>query len=35
MGYAERMRQAVAQASGRPVLLSNRMVAQTLAQILE
>ncbi|MBB1626601.1 AroM family protein [Achromobacter sp. UMC71] len=35
MGYAERMRQAVAAASGRPVLLSNRLVAQTLAQILE
>ena len=35
MGYAERMRQAVAQASGRPVLLSNRLVAQALAQILE
>ncbi|MFD4840640.1 AroM family protein [Achromobacter sp. NPDC058515] len=35
MGYAERMRQAVAQASGRPVLLSNRMVAQALAQVLE
>lgn len=34
MGYAERMRQAVARASGRPVLLSNRLVAQTLAQIL-
>lgn len=34
MGYAERMRAAVAQASGRPVLLSNRLVAQTLAQIL-
>ena len=35
MGYAERMRQAVAQASGRPVLLSNRLVAQTLSQLLE
>ena len=35
MGYAERMRQAVAQASGRPVLLSNRVVAQMLVQILE
>lgn len=35
MGYAECMRQAVAQASGRPVLLSNRVVAQMLAQILE
>ncbi|MDQ8032363.1 MAG: AroM family protein [Bordetella sp.] len=35
MGYAERMRRATAQASGRPVLLSNRMVAQSLAQILE
>ncbi|WMD21348.1 AroM family protein [Achromobacter seleniivolatilans] len=35
MGYAERMRQAVAQASGRPVLLSNRVVAQALAQLLE
>ncbi|GFN28558.1 hypothetical protein ADE_42560 [Achromobacter denitrificans] len=35
MGYAERMRAAVAQAAGRPVLLSNRMVARTLAQILE
>ncbi|MNT85827.1 hypothetical protein D3C72_2260390 [compost metagenome] len=35
MGYAEHMRQAVARASGRPVLLSNRMVAQALAQILE
>lgn len=34
MGYAERMRQAVATASGRPVLLSNRLVAQTLAQLL-
>jgi protein AroM len=29
------MRDAVAQASGRPVLLSNRLVAQALAQILE
>ncbi|WP_312997452.1 AroM family protein [Achromobacter animicus] len=35
MGYAQSMRQAVAQASGRPVLLSNRLVAQALAQILE
>ncbi|CAB3663966.1 AroM family protein [Achromobacter marplatensis] len=35
MGYAERMRQAVAQASGRPVLLSNRLVAQALSQLLE
>ncbi len=35
MGYAQRMRDAVAQASGRPVLLSNRLVAQALAQILE
>ncbi|CAB3640944.1 AroM family protein [Achromobacter pestifer] len=35
MGYADRMRQAVAQASGRPVLLSNRLVAQALAQLLE
>ncbi|MNK36795.1 hypothetical protein D3C87_553510 [compost metagenome] len=35
MGYADGMRQAVARASGRPVLLSNRMVAQSLAQILE
>lgn len=35
MGYAARMRAAVAQASGRPVLLSNRLVAQALSQILE
>lgn len=35
MGYAARMREAVAQASGRPVLLSNRLVAQALSQILE
>jgi len=35
MGYAQRMRQAVAEASGRPVLLSNRLVAQALAQLLE
>lgn len=35
MGYAQSMREAVAAASGRPVLLSNRMVAQALAQILE
>ncbi|WP_251863393.1 AroM family protein [Achromobacter sp. Marseille-Q4962] len=35
MGYAERMRSAVAQASGRPTLLSNRMVAAALAQILD
>lgn len=35
MGYAERMRVATQEAAGRPVLLSNRMVAQTLAQILE
>lgn len=35
MGYAERMRRATAAASGRPVLLSNRMVAQALSQILE
>ncbi|WP_315139411.1 AroM family protein [Achromobacter marplatensis] len=35
MGYVERMRQAVAQASGRPVLLSNRLVAQALSQLLE
>lgn len=35
MGYAQHMRQIVAQASGRPVLLSNRLVAQALAQILE
>lgn len=35
MGYAQSMRQTVAQASGRPVLLSNRLVAQALAQILE
>lgn len=35
MGYASWMREAVAQASGRPVLLSNRLVAQSLAQLLE
>ena len=35
MGYAARMRAAVAQASGRPVLLSNRLIAQALSQILE
>ena len=35
MGYAERMRRAAQEAAGRPVLLSNRMVAQALAQILE
>lgn len=35
MGYASWMRAAVAQASGRPVLLSNRLVAQSLAQLLE
>jgi len=35
MGYSQRMRDAVAQASGRPVLLSNRIVAQALSQLLE
>lgn len=35
MGYATWMRQAVAQASGRPVLLSNQLVAQALSQLLE
>lgn len=35
MGYAARMRERVAQASGRPVLLSNRLVAQALSQLLE
>ena len=35
MGYAQHMRQTVARASGRPVLLSNRLVAQALAHILE
>lgn len=35
MGYAARMREAVAQASGRPVLLSNRLVAQALSQLFE
>ncbi len=35
MGYSAWMREAVRQASGRPVLLSNRLVAQALAQWLE
>lgn len=35
MGYSQRMRDAVAHASGRPVLLSNRIVAQALSQLLE
>ena len=35
MGYRSWMRQAVAQAAQCPVLLSNQMVAQTLAQLLE
>ncbi|MFI5444961.1 AroM family protein [Polaromonas sp. UC242_47] len=35
MGYAQAMRDAVADASARPVLLSNRIVAHTLAQLLE
>lgn len=35
MGYASWMRDAVAQASRRPVLLSNKVVAQALAQLLE
>lgn len=35
MGYGQRMRDAVARGSGRPVLLSNRIVAQALSQLLE
>lgn len=35
MGYRAWMRDAVAQAAQRPVLLSNQLVAQTLAQLLE
>ena len=35
MGYRAWMRQIVAQAAQRPVLLSNQLVAQTLAQLLE
>ena len=34
MGYTEPMRAAVARASGRPTLLSNGIVAQSLAQLL-
>lgn len=34
MGYTEAMRRQVAQASGRPVLLSNRFVADALAHLL-
>lgn len=34
MGYTEAMRHQVAQASGRPTLLSNHIVAHTLGQIL-
>lgn len=34
MGYGQAMRARVAQASGRPTLLSNRIVADALAQLL-
>jgi protein AroM len=34
MGYTEAMRSQVAQASGRPTLLSNRFVADALAHLL-
>ena len=34
MGYSESMRERVARASGRPTLLSNRIVADALAQLL-
>lgn len=34
MGYTEAMRAQVARASGRPTLLSNHLVAHTLAQLL-
>lgn len=34
MGYTEAMRRMLAQAAGRPTLLSNRIVAHTLAQLL-
>lgn len=35
MGYTEAMRRQVARASGRPVLLSNRFVADALAHLLD
>lgn len=34
MGYSQAMRARVAAASGRPTLLSNRIVADALAQLL-